>query len=100
MPDRRNASTYNFPYCEAKVTHISTRKMKISNENIPLKQLKELNVCQMTGEEKKWFHVSFPGLRMEPHFRMRQEWFGMRMEWFGMRMEWFGMRSVWFGMRL
>ena len=59
MPDRRNASTYSFPYYEAKVTHISTRKM-IWNENVPLKQLKELNACQMTGEEKKWFLVLNP----------------------------------------
>ena len=79
MPDRRNASTYSFPYCGekvAKVKHVTARMM-ISNENVLLKQLKELNACQMTGEENKYFLHSFPGLRMEPHFRMRLEWFGV-----------------------
>ena len=32
----------------------------ILNENVPLKKLKELNACQMTGEEKKLFLALIP----------------------------------------
>ena len=62
MPDRRNASTYSFPYCgkRSQWSNITARMVMILNENVPLKQLKELNACQMTGEEKKLFLALIP----------------------------------------